>query len=80
MPKKVESLRDIAAVIIVMRKALIRGTVSTLGDRPTKKIMTTYANAQDRLPVSVLAMGGLEKRVIEPCTRKIMREGILAQQ
>lgn len=80
MPKKAESTRDIAALIIQMRRALVRGTVASLGDRPTKQILNSYARAQDRIPLSVLANGGLERRVIEPATRKIMREGILAQQ
>ena len=74
--------RELARQIIGLRRLLIAGLIADLKDEHAEHVKLHdefVRNAKARPVVLLLLTEGLNKRVVDPATRKISREGILAQ-
>jgi len=75
------NLREVALCIARLRSLIIAGMIADLkgDDSGHNKLAAEFEALAQTLPLQVVVFGGLNKRVVGPATRKIEREGILAQ-
>ena len=75
------SRRDVARLIIRMRHLLILGLIARLVDDAAAERWhgAEFNAAEARLPLYVTVNNGLYRYINAPASRKINREGILAQ-
>ena len=73
--------REVALCIARLRSLIIAGMIADLkgDDSENDKLAAEFEALAQTLPFQLIIFGGLDKRVVNPATRKIEREGILAQ-
>ena|GEM_PF-6279673 len=73
--------REVALCIARLRWLIIAGMIADLkgDDSENDKLAAEFEALAQTLPFQLIIFGGLDKRVVNPATRKIEREGILAQ-
>lgn len=75
------NVREIAQTLVELRRLLNLGMIAELSDRAEEydRLLATFDELASKLPMWVVWRDGLALRVIQPATRKVEREGILAQ-
>lgn len=71
-----------ATLIVALRRLLMDGMVAHVrgDDLEHERLCRKFEREAHQLPLWLAVGGGLTRHVLDPCTRKVTREGILAQQ